>query len=400
VTDTVHGQRRSFWVLAVLLGFFLFAASAPSPLYPIYAARWRFSSITLTVIYAVYAAGALAALLIAGRLSDHLGRRRVVIVALVVQILGLALFIAARGEASLFIARILQGVATGIASGAISAWMVDLQPPETPGLAGLVGSIALLAGLGGGAFGSGLLVEYAPDPLHLVYWLMIAVFMLAIAPTVLIPDVNERRVGAFQSMRPQVGVPPTARSAFVALAPTLVAMWALAGLYLALGPSLAVTLLRTESRAAGGVVIVALMGAAAAGSAFARAREPRTMVIAGSLILTAGVAVTLVAVVGASPVGLYAGSAIGGVGLGPAFSGVMRTLSSLAPPDKRGALFGSIYILIYVSISVPTVLAGFAVARFPLANTTYVYGGAVMILAAITTVAVARSSPRGVDPGR
>ena len=70
----------------------------------------------------------------------------------------------------------------------------------------------------------------------------------------------------------------------------------------------------------------------------------------------------------------------------------MRTLEPLHRPHAR-ALFGAVYILVYVSISVPTVLAGIAVSRFPLPNTTYAYGLAVAVLAAITTVAVARRPP-------
>ncbi|HEV3472561.1 MAG TPA: MFS transporter, partial [Actinomycetota bacterium] len=313
-----------FWMLAAMLSLFLFAASAPSPLYPVYAARWGFSSITLTAIYAVYAAGALLALLTSGRLSDHLGRRKVVIVALAIQIAGVAAFIGADNVELLFIGRILNGVATGIATGAISAWLLDLQPPENPGLGGLVGGVAVLAGLGTGALGSGLLVEYAPDPLRLVYWLLVIAFAAALVTTFFIPDVIARSSGAFRSMRPRIGVPAVARSAFIALLPSLVAIWALGGLYVSLGPSLAITLVGDGSRVAGGLVIMALLGVGAASSAVVRAGTPRVVLISGSLVLIAGVGVTLVAVAVGSPTGLYAGSVLAGLGFGPAFSGIMR----------------------------------------------------------------------------
>jgi MFS family permease len=114
------------------------------------------------------------------------------------------------------------------------------------------------------------------------------------------------------------------------------------------------------------------------------------VVIRGSLVLIVGVAVTLAAVALGSNAGLYAGSAIAGLGFGPAFSGVMRSLTPLAPPTERGAFLAAIYIAIYLSFSVPTVIAGITVARYPLRETTYVYGLAVIALAAITTVAVSR----------
>lgn len=384
-------RRVSFWVLAGVLSLFLFAASAPSPLYPVYAAKWGFSSITVTAIYAAYAAGALLALLTSGRLSDHLGRRKVVIVALAIQIAGVTAFIAANGLGQLVMGRILKGIATGAAAGAISAWLVDLQPSDKPSLGGLVGGVAVLAGLGAGALGSGFLVQYAPDPLHLVYWLLVIAFAAALAAMFFLPDVVERSPGALRSMRPQIGVPETARPAFIALLPSLVAIWALGGLYLSLGPSLAVSMLGTDSRVAGGLVIAALLGVGAASSAIVRAVSPRVVVVRGSIMLMAGVGVTLVAVAMDSTAGLYTGSILAGLGFGPAFSGIMRTLTPLAPIEKRGALLAATYIAIYLSFSVPTVVAGVAAANFPLRNTTYVYGLAVVALAGITTLAIARS---------
>jgi MFS family permease len=380
----------SFWLLAILLGLFLFAATAPSPLYPVYAAKWGFSSITITAIYAVYASGALLGVLLTGRLSDHVGRRPVTAAALVVQIAGMAAFILADGVAWLYAGRILQGVATGTATGAISAWLLDVGPPQNPRFGGLVAGSALLAGLGSGGLGSALLVEYAPNPLRLIYWMLATGYALSLALISFFPDVLKRAPGALRSMRPRIGVPPSARPTFAAVTPTLIATWALGGLYAALGPSLAVALQRSESRLAGGLVIAALLGTGAAASALVRRVDPRVLLVRGSFVLILGVAATLVAVAVESVGGLYAASLVAGLGFGPAFSGVVRSLAPVAPPEKRGALLGAMYIVLYASFSVPTVLAGVAVARFPLRQTTYVYGLAVIALATVTTIAVFR----------
>jgi MFS family permease len=386
------GGARSFWLLATLLGFFLFAASAPSPLYSVYAKIWRFSPTTVTTIYAVYAAGALSALLITGRLSDHLGRRPVVMAALLVQIAGMSCFVFADGTPWLYAARVLQGVGTGIATGAISAWLLDLKPPDVSRLGSLVAGIALMAGLGAGALGSGLLVEYAPDPLHLVFWLLIGIYVVAIVAMPFAPDVSHRSRGWLRSLRPQVGVPAVARSQFGVSTPSLVAMWALAALFLSLGPSLVNSLIQTENHAVGVLVIVALTGAGALTSALVSRMEPRMLVVRGSLALVLGVAVSLVAVLIDSSALLFAGSAVAGVGLGPAFSGVMRSVGPLAPPEKRGALFAALYIVIYFSISVPAIIAGVVSSHYGLRDTTYGFGLVVIALAAMTTVAVSRST--------
>jgi MFS family permease len=383
-------RPTSFWLLAGLLGLFLFSASAPSPLYAVYAAQWQFAPSTLTVIYAVYAFGALAALLTTGRLSDHVGRRPVVIVALVVQIAGMAAFIAARGVGELYLGRILQGVGTGMATGSISAWLLDLQPPDSPRLGALVAGIAPMAGLAAGALGSGLLVQYGPDPQHLVFWLLMAVYAAALAVLLAVPDPVQRRPGWLASMRPQIGVPPSARSLFAASAPSLIATWAVGGLYLSLGPSLAGLLLQSDNRLSGGLVIVTLLGAGALASALVGATHPGVLMIRGSLVLIAGVGITLGAVALNSVAGLFIGSAVAGLGLGPAFSGVVRGLAPLAPPGQRGALLAAVYVVLYLSFSVPAIIAGVAATEFGLRAATYAFGVAVVALAATTTVAVSR----------
>lgn len=380
--------------MAVVLALCLVAASAPSPLYGIYAAIWHFSPLTLTAIYAVYSAGALGALLTTGRLSDHVGRRRVVAIALIVQIAGVAAFIVGQDVAGLYIGRVLQGVGTGLAIGPLSAWLLDLQPPQNRAFAGLVGAVAPMAGLAAGALGSGALVQYAPEPLRLVFWLLAVAFAVALFAISRLPDPAIRRSGWLESMRPQVGVPKVARPLFAALAPSVIAMWALAALYLALGPSLAMTSLGTDNRLVGGSVIAALMGAGAVASAFGRMGDPRVVVIRGSLGLITGVAITLIAVAAGSVVGLYTGTVIAGIGFGPALGAVFRSLTPLAPPDKRSALFAAMYMLLYFALSVPTVVAGVALTRYGLHETTYVYGVGVIALAAITTIAVSRGPAR------
>jgi len=386
----VPSRSRAFWFLAVLLGFLLAAASAPSPLYPVYQAEWGFSTTTLTAIYAVYAFGALAALLLSGRLSDHIGRRYVTMLGLVLVLGAMGAFIVAGGVEALFVARILQGIGTGVATGSISAWLLDLQPPDNARLGGLVGGIALTAGLGLGALASGLLVEDAPDPLHLTFWLLAGVFALALALMPVLPDLVPRAPGWLRSIRPEIGIPQVARSTFVVSLPSLIATWAVGGLYLALGPSLAISLLHAGSHIAGGAVIAALLGTAAIASYLARDADPRTIVIRGSLMLTLGVGLTLVAVRLDSLGGLFVASALTGVGLGPAFSGVLRSLAPLAPPNRRGGLLAAVYVGVYLSFSVPTIVAGVAVNRYGLRETADGYGLVVMVLAAITALAASR----------
>lgn len=386
----IFGRRTSFWLLGLTLALLLSAASAPSPLYGVYQALWNFPALTLTAIYASFALGGLAMLLTTGRLSDHLGRRRVLSSGLAVQAIAMLLFVVAGDVLWLFAARILSGVGIGIAAGAISGWLLDLSPPDDPQLGSVVNGAGPLLGLGGGALAAGLLVQFGPDPLHLIFWLLAAAYLVAIVVLMAVPDPVIRRPGWRASMRPTIGIPPSARAMFVAATPAIVGMWALGGLYLALGPSLVVQMLATDSRVAGGLVIFALAGTGAAASFVLRRADSTRLLVRGSVVVICGVAVSLLGVLSGSIAILYAGSVVAGIGLGAGFSAFVRVTAPLVAPERRGALVAAIYVVTYLSFSVPTIIGGAAVTVVGLRGTAYGYGIVVIALAAATTAAVWR----------
>jgi MFS family permease len=384
------GRGLSFWLLALILVLLLFAASAPSPIYREYQAALGFSSFTLTAIYGSYAVGGIATLLTTGRLSDHLGRRPVLTIALAIEAVAMLLFIGVSDVRLLFAARILTGAGVGIAVGAVSAWLLDLAPPADPQLGSVVNGAGPLLGLGGGALFAAVLVEFGSDPLSRVYEVLATVYLIAIGSLLIIPDDVRRRPGWRASMRPSIGVPDNIRPTFLAATPAIVGMWALGGLYLALGPSLALDTLETTNRLVGGLIIFALCGTGAAASFLLRRAEANRLLLAGSAVVILGVAITLVGVLTKAPALLYGGSIVAGVGLGGGFSAFVRATAPLAPPEQRGALVAAIYVVTLLSFSVPTVLAGFLVSVLGLRTTALAYGVVVMALAAGTTVAVSR----------
>lgn len=374
-------RAAAFWTLAATLLAFMAAAAAPSPLYVVYQAEWKFSATTLTVVFAVYALALLAALVTVGALSDHIGRRPVLAAALVAQVAAMLMFVAADGVGWLVAARILQGLATGTATGAISAGLVDLQPPHDQRLASLVNSATPGIGLGAGALGSGLLVQYAPAPTTLVYWLLAALCALAAAAMLLMPETSARRPGALASLRPQVSVPRGARGTFLLIVPSLIATWGVVGLYMSLGPSLAAGVLGVRSHLVGGLVVSALMVASATAVIATGARRPRPMMIGGSVVLAAGLALTLTALAAASTPLFFTATVISGFGFGAAFLGAFRIAASLAEPARRAALFATVYTLSYLAFSLPAIAAGIATTHIGLRDTADIYGGAVIVLA-------------------
>ena len=373
----------AFWLLAATLTTLLFASSAPSPLYVVYQGQWDFSAITLTSVFAVYAIALLGALLVTGSLSDHIGRRPVILVALAIEIVAMGVFAEARDVGWLFAARILQGIATGIAMGAISAALLDLQPESKPWRGALAGVVSPMAGLALGALVTGLLVEHAPNPTTLVFWLLLGAFALVLILVLAVPDTIEPDGRWRQSLRPRVGVPPNMQRSFARALPSLVATWALGGLVLSLGPSLTASVLDEPSHVAAGLPIFVMAGISGGASIRARALSPATTARGGLAALIVGLAIALGAVEAGSSEFFLAAAAICGLGFGPAFGGIFRALADLAPAARRAELVSSILTVSYVAFSVPAVAAGVAVTQIGLRETAEIYGAVLIVLAGL-----------------
>jgi predicted MFS family arabinose efflux permease len=379
------GRGAAFWIAAATLVLFLLAAAAPSPLYAVYAAKWRFSPAALTEVFAIYAIALLAALLLTGSLSDAVGRRPVILAALLIQVASMLMFLYATDIRWLFAARVTQGIATGMATSPLAASFVDLQPPERPNVAAIVNSVTPTLGLALGAVSSAVLVQYGPDPLHLIYWLMLIAFVLAGLGVALMAEPAQRR--ASLRLAPRVGVEPAVRPAFAAALPSLIAGWGVGGFYLSLGPSLALQLAGSTNRVLGGLAIGLLAGVGAAAIVAVRSWQPRRAMVVGGVALVAGLVLTVVAVVLTSAVLFFAATAVTGIGFGVGWLGVLRSLVSLAAPTARGALIAAIYIVAYLAFALPAVAAGYGVTRVGLHQAALEYGVAICLLAVAGLVA-------------
>jgi MFS family permease len=389
----VRPRAAGFWLVAGVLFLLFFAAAAPSPLYGVYQAQWRFSAITLTAVFAAYALLLLVTLLVFGSVSDYLGRRRVILAGLVMAAGACGLFLAAHGVGLLFAARALHGAAVGTASSALGAALIDLQP-EGSGRAPVVATAASLLGLAAGGLGTSALVQYGPAPTRLVWWLLLGAFLAVAAAVLAMPETAPARPGVLASLRPQVAVPRQARGTFVMALPCLVAVWMTSGFYLALGPSLAAQVLGSPDLLWGGLVIFLLAGIGAAASvAFRRATGPAAMLV-GCLALLAGTAVTLAAIQATSAAAFLTGTAVAGAGFGTAMLGAFRTISARAAPGQRAGLIAAYFIVSYAAFSIPVVAAGIATTHFGLHRTALAYCAAIAALAAVAAGSlITRSRP-------
>ncbi len=385
-------QPLAYGLVTSVIGLALFASVTPSPLYETYRELWGFSPLVLTLVYGTYAFGVLATLVIAGRLSDEVGRRPVLLAALGALMATTVVFMAAGSVGWLFVARGLQGLATGLALAAASAAMLDLHPRRDPAAVGLANGVLSAAGLGVGMLASATLVELLPAPRVLPYVLLFVLFAVAFAGALLMPEpVRERSRPRLTPQRPSVPAP--VRRAFLLAALAVISSWSIGGLFFSLGPQLSSSLFDSGDHLVAGVGVFLLAGSAAlAQLAFGRSR-PWVGAAGGSIALAVGMLAIVAAAAADSAPLFVAGSLIGGAGFGVAFLGALRALSVVIPNEHRAAVMSAFYVVAYGALSLPAILAGLLVTPLGLTTTFEVFGAAAAALALVVAFEAWRTRP-------
>jgi predicted MFS family arabinose efflux permease len=374
-----------FIVMALTLLLLVAQASAPSPLYPVYQNQWDLSPVGVTSVFAVYVVGLLITLIVVGSLSDHIGRRPVVIGSTIVAIGGLVVFATADGIGDLLVARALQGASVGAATGALGAALIDRQPAGHPKLAAVLNGAIPPAALTIGAISSGLLVEFAPEPTITVFVLFAALILAAGIAVAFLAEPHARRAGALRSLRPTISMPREVRRVFGAVVGCMAASWALAGLYLGLGPSIVASVLHIDSHFAAALGVATLTGfGALTGLAIQRA-DARTSMLVGAAALVAGPLLTVVALEADSTWGFFASTALAGVGFGAAFQSALRLVLAVVPAAGRAGVLSTVYLVSYLAFGLPSIVAGILVPSVGLLN---VAAGYAMVVAAVAAFAL------------
>ncbi|AYD00257.1 MFS transporter [Neorhizobium sp. NCHU2750] len=363
----------------------LACSSAPTPIYHLYQQTFHLTPGMITVIFGSYAFALLAALLTFGGLSDFLGRRPLMLLALIINAVAMVVFIYASSGTMLLAARIIQGFATGIAFPTFGATILDTDKARAP----LLNGITAFLGLTIGSLLGGVLVSYAPYPTQLVYIVLLALTSMAIVALALMPETISPRPGALTALRPHVSVPRQARATLLRMTPVNVAAWSLGGLYLSLMPSLVTIATGIASPFVGAAVVATLMLSGTASVLIFRTFSPQRVLFNGTTALIAGVAITLSGIHLQAVGVLFAGTALAGLGFGAVFSNILRILLPLAEPHERAELFAAFLIESYLAFAVPAIIAGFAAPAIGLTTTAYIYG-VVMISLATLSMATAR----------
>ncbi|MFE2062491.1 MFS transporter [Streptomyces sp. NPDC059467] len=375
------------------------AAGAPSALLVVYQQRWHFPDSELTIAFAIYALALLLALLAIGSLSDRIGRRPVLIVALALQAVAMVVFLFAPDIAVIIVARALQGFATGVATSAFSAYISEVAPAAQKKLAALVVSIASVAGLGIGVVLTGIAIQLAAAPAAVVFGAALAIIVIAIVVTAASPETVGEHQGIGDALVLRIGVPSAARTAFARTAPGMIGIWMSAGLVLGLGSSIVHQALHITSGAALGLVVAAQpLAAAVSALVLGPLMPPRRFMLAGYVAVLAGVSLEACSFAAGLASLIICGAIVTGLGFGAVFSSTLGILVPLTRAQERAKLFSAVYVVAYLAYGVPTVVAGFLSDAIGLVPAAIIYAAAtVAITAAGLIVSLTRTGSMSRD---
>lgn len=378
--------RASFALLGSITVAFLAGSMAPTPVYPLYQAAWGLSALTVTMVFGIYALVLLAALLVTGRLSDHLGRRPVLIAATLVQALAMLLFATADGAGALLLARVVQGLATGAALAAVGAGMLDLDKTRGP----VANAVTPPLGTAIGGLAGGAAVHWLPAPTTLIYLALGAIFLLQALGVAFIAETAPRRAGAWRSLRPQFALPVATRRPLLLALPVLVAAWSLAGFFGALGPALLRSAFGLDASLAGGMAGFVLAGSGAAAVLALRRQAPETVMRRGALALLLGTTGLVWALDRHAVTGFFVATLLAGVGFGAGFQGAIRSVVPTAQPFERAGVLSIVFVVSYLAMGLPAIAAGaFAAHGAPLGGTAEAFGALVAASAALALLGAA-----------
>lgn len=376
-------ERTGFAIVLTGSALMMASASAPSPFYPLLQQQLGFSSLVMSEIFAIYAIALLATLLVAGSISDHVGRRPVLSIGFVLLAVSAAGFELSGTVSALLLARVVQGIACGLLLSTLSAAITDLEPPEFKGIAAICNSVIPLIGLAVGALASGFAMEYLAAPKFDMFNGIAAASLVLALATWTLPETSPRHEGLLQALKPRVGLPIEVRSTFWQGAPALFAGWATGGLYLSLGALIISHVFGIQNVIVQGFVVALLAGVGALASFTARNYSARQTMLFGTAALSVGTVATLFGIQYENLVLYLIALAVVGAGFGTCFYGFIRSIIPLVPADVRGETFAALFCISYLAFGLPVVIAGLLVPLLGLKVVVIGYGSLIASLAAL-----------------
>ncbi|MGD9991054.1 MFS transporter [Pseudonocardia sp.] len=366
-------------------------AGALTPLLVTYEHDFGFAPELLTVAFAVYAAGFLVATLTLGSLSDHVGRRPVLVAALVVQLLSNVLFLVGTDIGWVVAGRVVQGIASGAATSAFTAAIVEFAPEGRKRIGAILASVSLTGGLAVGSLLAGLAVELTPAANTIIFVVLIALTVLGGVTVLASNETVTPGPGSVRSLAPRIVVPAAARREFYACAPVVAAAWMLAGLSGGLAPNMVRTVFGLDSAFLGGLAGFVAPAVATVVGLLTATISPRRAMTIGIHASVLGAVGIIGGVLAGSLALMIVGQAVAGIGFGSAFTAALQLVIPLVAPHERAGIVAAVYLVAYTAFGVPIVVEGRLAG--PLGEIPVVVGYTALTILLAVAGLVARTRP-------
>ncbi|MGW7684900.1 MFS transporter [Kribbella sp. NPDC054772] len=340
-------RQASFWTAASVAAISLWTSAAPTTTYPLYASAWHLTPTATTAIFAVYPVVLVAFLLLFGQLSDYIGRRATMLYGVGALLAGVLLFAIAPSVGWVYAGRALMGAGVGLALTPATAAVVEFSPLGKAARAASVTTAATAAGLALATIVGGGLIEYAPQPLHLDFWVLLAVVGAVFGLVWRLPrHIKDESRGRWRP-RP-ISVPKEIRSLYVASALAVTTAYAFGSVFLALGAQVAHQLIGTANIFVIGLVL-AIMSITIGVTAIAGRRfAPGRLVLAGAVATLVDLAVLETSAQLHSLPLFMTATVLGGISYGLLFSGGLGLITAHAPAHHRGGTVAAVYLVAYI----------------------------------------------------
>jgi MFS family permease len=385
---TVVSRNAGFVLVAYAFLVTMVGTTLPTPLYPLFEQRYSFGELMVTVIFAVYAFGVIAGLLVFGNLSDEIGRKPVLLIGLAFSAASAFLFVFAGSLVPIFAGRIVSGFSAGVFTGTATAMLVDLAPGGRRRLASFVAVVVNLGGLGLGTLLAGLLADYCTSPLRLPFIVDLGLLAPAVLGLLATPETVQRT--AFRLRLQRLKVPPEVRGVFIRGAAAGFGSFAVAGVFSSVAPVFLGQILgRTSHALAGGIVFI-LFSASIVGQLVVSRLSDRRALVSGCVLLAGGVGLLALALGIESLAALIAAASVVGLGQGLVIGAGLAAINQRAPVEHRGETASSFFVVMYVGLSLPVIGVGVAAHAFSLRTAGIGFSAAVAVLVLAVLASLSR----------
>lgn len=377
-----------FWLIAIAFLIAMAFSTVPAPLYPLYQQRDHFSAFTVTIVFAVYAVGVVASLLLVGHVSDWVGRKHILIPALGLEVLAAVLFLVWPALPGLIVARLINGLAIGMITATATAHLHELHTASRPGTGHgrfeVVSTAANIGGLGVGTLIAGFLAQFVTSPLRTPYVVFIVLLLLSIIAVALAPETVEQLPNRPRYRPQRISAVHGDRASFLVAAATAFTAFAIFGLFTSLAPGFVAGTLHHPSRLLAGIIVFLVFGAAALAQTAANRMSLTVRLGLGLLGEAAGLVLLAIGMRDASLAAFLIGGALAGAGAGVLFKSAVGTIVAMAAAEARGEALAGLFLIAYLGLIVPTLGLGIATRYTGVTTAMGWFTGVLLVILAAT----------------